>query len=117
MAKGTLLPLISAHPAAMQAQSVMQDTPVVCVCTVPSLGVFGAIDHAVPFHESARVAGESPEAASAWPTALHVVALKQDTPVSSWLNEVEVSGLGVMAQEVPLQVSIRFWFRGPADEP
>ena len=74
---------MSAQPAAMQAQSVMQDTPVIWVCTVPSLGVFGAIDHAVPFQDSARVAGDGPEAALAWPTALHVVALKQDTPVSS----------------------------------
>ena len=64
----------------------MQETPVVWVWMVPSLGVFGTIDQAVPFHDSARVAGEGPEAALAWPTALHVVALKQDTPVSSWLN-------------------------------
>ena len=101
----------------MQAQSVMQDTPVVWVWTVPSLGVFGAIDQAVPFQDSASVAGDGPEEAAAWPTALQVVALKQDTPDSPWLNEAEVSGLGVMAHEVPLQVSIRFWFRGPANVP
>ena len=79
MAKGTLLPLTVAHPDAMQAQFVMQDTPVVWVCLVPSLGVLGTIDHVAPFHDSARVAGEGPESAVAWPTALHVVALKQDT--------------------------------------
>ena len=101
----------------MQAQFVMQDTPVVWVCVVPLLGVFGTIDQAVPFHVRARVAGEGPEAAAAWPTALHVVALKQDTPVSSWLNVAEVSGLGVTAHDVPFQVSIRFWFRGPAKVP
>ncbi len=101
----------------MQAQFVMQDTPVVVVWVVPSLGVLGTIDHAVPFHDSARVAGEGPEAALAWPTALHVVALKQDTPVNSWLKVGEVSGLGVTAHDVPLQVSIRFWVRGPANVP
>jgi hypothetical protein len=101
----------------MQAQFVMQDTPVVWVCVVPSLGVLGTIDHAAPFQDSASVAGDGPEAAAAWPTALHVVALKQDTPLSSWLNEGEVSGLGVTAHDVPLQVSMRFWFRGPANVP
>ena len=53
MAKGTdttVRTAIRSSPAAMQAQSVMQDTPVVWVCTVPSLGVFGTIDHVVPFH-------------------------------------------------------------------
>jgi hypothetical protein len=114
MAKGTKLPLTSAQPDAMQAQFAMHDTPVVWVCVVPLLGVLGAINHAVPFHARANVAGEGPEAALAWPTALHVVALKQDTPVSSWLKVAEVSGLGVTAHDVPLHVSIRFWFRGPA---
>jgi hypothetical protein len=81
------------------------------------LGVLGTTDHAAPFHDSARVAGEGPEAALAWPTALHVVVLKQDTPVSPWLKVGEVSGLGVTAHDVPLQVSIRFWVSGPANVP
>src|ERR1700722_14864029 len=113
MAKGTKL-AVPAKPDAMQAQFVMQDTPVVCVGVVPSLGVFGTIDHAVPFQERANVAGEGAEAALAWPTALHVVALKQETPVSPWLNVVEVFGLVVIVHAVPFQVSIRFWSRGPA---
>src|ERR1700744_56334 len=96
MAKATSLPPTAAQPEATQDQLVMQDTPVVCVCVpVALLGVFGTIDQAVPFHDNASVAGDGPEAALAWPTALQVVALKQDTPLSSWLNVAEVSGLGV----------------------
>ena len=84
------------------------------VCTVPWFGVFGTIDHEVPFHVSARLAGEGPEVAAAEPTALHVVALKQSTPVSLLLDVAEVSGtVAVIAHCVPFQLSIRFWERGP----
>ena len=57
----------------MQAQSVTHDSPASVVRSVPWFGVPLTIDHDVPFHESAKVAGEGPEAAVAEPTALHVV--------------------------------------------
>ena len=81
---------------------------------MPWFGVFGTIDHEVPFQVSARLAGEGPEVAAAEPTALHVVALKQSTPVSLLFDVAEVSGtVAVIAHCVPFQLSIRFWERGP----
>ena len=100
-------------PAATQAQLVTHDTPLATVCTVPLLGVFGTIDQVVPFHDSTSVAGETPEAAAACPTALHVVAPKQETPFSCWLSVVEVLGLVVMTHDEPFQVSIRSGSAGP----
>ena len=60
-------------PTATQAQSVTHDSPASVVRRVPWFGVPVTIDHEVPFHERAKVAGEGPEAALAEPTALHVV--------------------------------------------
>jgi hypothetical protein len=60
-------------PTATQAQSVTQDSPNSVVDSVPWFGVPLTIDHEVPFQVRAKVAGESPEAAVAEPTALHVV--------------------------------------------
>ena len=82
---------------------------------MPWFGVFGTIDHVVPFQVSARLAGDGPVVAAAEPTALHVVALKQSTPVRPWFAVADVSGtLAVIAHCVPFQLSIRFWERGPA---
>jgi hypothetical protein len=53
--------------------------------------------------------------AAAEPTALHVVALKQSTPVRLLFAVAEVSGtVAVIDHCVPFQLSIRFWERGPA---
>jgi hypothetical protein len=100
-------------PTATQAQLVTHETPLATVCVVPLFGVFGTIAQEEPFHDSANVAGDGPLAAAAWPTALHVVALKHETPLSCWLSVVEVFGLGVMAHEEPFHVSMKVWFSGP----
>jgi hypothetical protein len=71
----------SEPPTATHAQSVRHDTPATVVWTLPGFGVFGTIDHVVPFQVSAKVAGEGPDAAAVEPTALQVVWLKQSTPV------------------------------------
>jgi hypothetical protein len=115
MAKAVKLPTVGLSlPTATQDQSVTQDTAATLVCTTP-FGVLGTIDQAVPFHDSAKLAGEGFDAASAKPTALHVVALKQSTPVRAWLSVPEVSGTeAVIAHCVPFQLSTRFWVRGPA---
>ncbi len=97
------------YPAATQAQFVTQDTPVSVVNEVPALGVAGAIAQDVPFQSIASVAGEGPDAACVCPTAVHVVALKQETPVSSCPYEIDVSGVGVIDQAEPFQVSAKFW--------
>ena len=68
------------------------DSPATVVCSVPWFGVPVTIDHDVPFHSRADVAGEGPEAAAAEPTALHVVWLKQSTAVSPWFRVDDVSG-------------------------
>jgi hypothetical protein len=101
-------------PTATQDQSVTQDSAARVVCTVPWFGVFDTIDHAVPFQVSARLAGDGPEVAAADPTAVHVVALKQSTPVSVLFAMADVSGtVAVIAHCVPFQLSIRFWESGP----
>src|SRR5277367_3452067 len=72
------------------------------------------MDHVVPFHVSARLAGDGPVVAAAEPTALHVVALKQSTPVRLLFAVAEASGtLAAIAHCVPFHVSIRFCERGP----
>ncbi len=77
---------------------------------MPWFGVLGTIDHVVPLQVSARLAGEGPVVAADDPTALHVVALKQSTPLRPWLSVVDVSGtLAVIAHCVPFQLSMRFW--------
>jgi hypothetical protein len=82
---------------------------------VPWFGVFGTMDHVVPFQVSARLAGVGPVVAAAEPTALHVVALKQLTPVRPLFAVVEVSGtLVAITHWVPFHDSIRFWESGPA---
>src|SRR5271168_2444782 len=110
MAKAVKLPTVGLSlPTATQDQSVTQDRAARLVCTTP-FGVLGTMDQVVPFHERAKLAGEGFEAASAKPTALHVVALKQSTPVRAWLSVPDVSGTeAVIAHCVPFQLSIMFW--------
>ncbi len=78
---------------------------------MPWLGVPGTIDHALPFHVSAKVAGEGPDEAAAEPTALHAVALKQSTPLSPWSSVERGVPSGRSAPSAhcePFHASIRF---------
>lgn len=82
MMKGFKVAVGWKFPTATHCQSVTHDTPARLVRngTFPdAFGVFGTVDHEVPFQtrtsvESAMVG------VSAVPTAVHEVALKQSTP-------------------------------------
>ena len=74
------------------------------------------MDQAVPFQTSARVARVAP--APLKPTALHVVLLKQSTPVSACATDAEMLGTpDVLVHCVPFQVSIRLVVGVPAATP
>src|SRR5271157_4593105 len=95
-------------PTATHSQSLRQVSPAGFVDPVPGLGVLGTIDHEVPFQLSAREAGEGALEASAHPTALHEVALKQSTPVRAWASVADVWGVpGWTNHCCPFQSSIR----------
>jgi hypothetical protein len=74
---------------------------------LPGLGV---TDHELPFHDSTRVTNVDPLESE--PTAVQLVALTHDTPVSA-LYALPGSGLVMTDQVVPFQVSIKVSVTAP----
>jgi hypothetical protein len=99
-ASGALLATPVAWPTAMQKVAEAQETPVRLLEKSPwGLGVRWT-DHAVPFHDSARVTS-APAMSRRWPTAMQALGGMHDTAFS---RPCGISGLGVgcTAQAAPL---------------
>src|ERR1700683_1838788 len=110
MAKASVPPVMAWCPPATRVPSVRQVTAASVVAAGvadgPPWGVLATMDQAVPFQTSARVAAVAP--VPVVPTALHVVMLKQSTPVSACATDAEVLGTpDAPVHCVPFQVSIR----------
>ena len=87
----------------MQGPPGAHDTPLRTLELTDAGFGLGAIDHAVPFHDSISVLATG-EALWYWPTAVQAVADTQDTP-ENWLLALALFGLGAIDHAVPFHDS------------
>jgi hypothetical protein len=105
------------HPTDQQFEAVEHTVPSKEFTGDEVTSCVGAIDHAEPFHRSARLCAPVSLGSVASPTAQQSAELTHVTPKSRFSSPTLVSGVGTIDQAVPSQCSARVCTSSLLDPP